>query len=109
MKFADARLSQVSSIGSQDLLDQEVEGRVERAEVGGGDGDEDDCDRGCLDQGVAVWPLDLFQLCPAGEEEADHAAALALRLRLFLLLGELLALAALLLAAPALFAFLQCL
>src|SRR4051794_4240460 len=108
MTFADAQLCQVLSIGSQDLLDQIIESRVERAEIGGGDGDEDDCDRGGLDQGVAIGPLDLFQLGPAGEEKADDAAALALlRLRLFLLLGELLSLAALLLAALALFAFLQ--
>src|SRR4051812_24908667 len=107
MAFADAQLCQVSSIGSQDLLDEKVESRVQRAEVGGGDGDEDDCDGGRLDQGVTVGPLDLLQLSPAGDEEADDAATLALGLRLFLLLGELLALAALLLAALALLGFLQ--
>ena len=62
----------------EDLLDQEVEERVEGAEVGGRDGDEDDRDRGRLDQRVAVGPLDFLQLGPAGGEEADDAAALAL-------------------------------
>ena len=45
--------------------------RVEGAEVGGDDGDEDDRHGGGLDQGVAVGPLDLLQLGPAGGEEAD--------------------------------------
>src|SRR6188474_831041 len=92
---------------SQDLFDEEAEDGVEGAEVGRGDGDEDDRHGARLDQGVAIGPLDLLQLGPAGEEEADHPAALAFGLRLLLLLGELLALAALLLGALALFAFLQ--
>ena len=60
--------------------------------------------RRSLDQGLAVGPLDALQLRPAGDEEADHRAALAL-LRLggglTALLGLLAAsLALLLLAAP---------
>ena len=91
----------------EDLFDEEVEGRVERAKVSGGDSDEDDRDSGGLHEGVAIRPLDLFQLGPAGGEEADHTAALAIGLRLFLLFGELLALAALLLGPLALLGFLR--
>ena len=79
---------------------------VESAEVGGRDGDEEDRDGGRLDQRVAIRPLHFLQLGPAGNQESDHAAALAFGLRLFLFLGELLALAALLLGALALLGFL---
>src|SRR5436190_16294455 len=63
---------------SQQVLDEEVEEGVERAEVGGGDGYEQDRHPRGLDQRLAIRPLDPLELCPAGDEEADHAAALAL-------------------------------
>src|SRR5919198_3283415 len=63
---------------SEEVLDEEVEEAVERAEVGGRDGDEEDRDRRRLDQRLAVRPLDPLELGPAGHQEADHHAALAL-------------------------------
>jgi len=89
----------------QDPLDEEVEESVESAEVDGRYGYEEDRDGGRLDQRVAIRPLHFLQLLPAGNQESDHAAALAFGLRLFLFLGELLALAPLLLGALALLAF----
>src|SRR5205085_10303486 len=65
--------------GSEDALDDPVEQRVQGAEVGGGDGDEDHGHRGGLDQGLAVGPLHPLELRPAGDDEAHDRAALSLR------------------------------
>jgi hypothetical protein len=67
---------------SEDALHDPVEGGVEDAEVGGHDADEDDGDRGGLDQRVAIRPLDALELGPAGGDETADPAALALDLRL---------------------------
>src|SRR6266516_1955711 len=82
----------------QEVLDEEVEERVERAEVGGGDGDEEDRHPGGLDQRRAVGPLDSLELGPAGDEEPDDPPPLTLRRGL----AALAALLRLLRAAPAL-------
>src|SRR3954452_5711384 len=98
----------ISRPRSEQVLDEEVEDRVEGTEIDGRDRDEEDGDGRGLDEGVAVRPLDALELRPAGDDEADDAAALALRgggLRLLPALGRLLgapfALALLLLAGPA--------
>src|SRR5205814_3425775 len=65
--------------GSEEVLDEEVEEAVERAEVGRGDRDEEDRDRRGLDQRLAVGPLNALELGPAGDQESHHRAALALR------------------------------
>src|SRR5262249_39699034 len=64
--------------GSQEVLDEVVEDRVEGAEVGRGDPEEEDRHAGGLDQRLAVRPLDLLELGPARREEPEDAAALAL-------------------------------
>ena len=80
---------------------RKLKSAVEDAEVGGGDGHEDDRHGGGLNEGFAVWPLDFFELRPARGEETDDAASLTLSGGLLLSAGDLLALAALaLLAAP---------
>ena len=43
---------------------RKLKSSVEGAEVGGGDGDEEDGDRGRLDQRVAIRPLHFLQLLP---------------------------------------------
>src|SRR3954447_19754685 len=98
----------ISRPRSEQVLDEEVEDRVEGAQVGGRDGDEEDGHRGGLDERLAVGPLDPLQLRPARDDEPDDAPALALRgggLRLLpavgRLLGAPLALSILLLAGPA--------
>src|SRR5215216_7969243 len=60
-------------------LHEEVEERVERSQIGGQNGDEDQRDRGGLDQRVAVGPLNALELGPAGDEEAEDSAPLPLR------------------------------
>src|SRR6188768_463507 len=92
---------------SDDLSDHPAEDAVESAEIGGGDDDEEDRDRGRLDERVAVGPLDFLELRPAGSEEAEDAGALPLGGRLLLALGELLALAPLAVLALAPFRFLR--
>src|SRR6266849_6409855 len=72
----------IMGASSQDVLDEPVEDCVERAEVGRGDRDEEEGDRGCLDQRLAVRPLNALELGPTGDEEADDGAALALDLSL---------------------------
>src|SRR3954454_1920618 len=67
----------LSGRGSDETLDEPVEERVERSEVGGRHGDEDHGHHGSLNQGLAVGPLDALELGPAGDEEADDPAALA--------------------------------
>src|SRR4051812_34767915 len=62
----------------ENLLDRPVEDCVEDSEVGGQDRDEHDRDRRRLNQRLAVGPLDPLELRPAGDEEADDRAALAL-------------------------------
>src|SRR3954453_9662052 len=67
----------LSGRGSDETLDEPVEERVERSEVGGRHGDEDHGHHGSLNQGLAVGPLDALELGPAGDEEADDPAPLA--------------------------------
>src|SRR4051794_31407597 len=78
MGFSEAFVRGWRSPRSEDALHDPVEDRVEYAEVRGHDRDEDEGDRGGLDQGVAIRPLNPLQLCPARGEEPEHAAALAL-------------------------------
>src|SRR5215216_456292 len=102
-----ACLSLVSGMGSEDALDDEVEDGIQRAEVGGGDRDEDHGNRRGLDEGLAVRPLYALELGPAGDQEAHDCSALSLdRLGLPLpaplrLLGTLAPLALFALARPA--------
>src|SRR6185436_4258333 len=91
-----------SGFSLEDSLDQEVECRVQRAEIGGRNRDEDDRDGSGLDEGLAIRPLDPLQLRPAGSDEADDPTALALGLRLLLAPSQLLALLAALVLAAAL-------
>src|SRR3954452_24886083 len=89
----------ISRPRSEQVLDEEVEDRVEGAQVGGRDGDEEDGHRGGLDQRLAVGPLDPLQLRPARDEEAHDPPALPFgrrRLRLLAPLDRLLRAASLL-------------
>src|SRR5215212_4124266 len=65
---------------SDEALDEPVEDRVQRSQVGGRHGDEDHRDHGGLNQGLAVGPLDALELGPTGDEEADDPSSLALGL-----------------------------
>src|SRR5215216_2873689 len=101
----EVAFSGLSLWGSDEALDEPVEQRIEGAQVGGGDRDEDHRHCGGLDQRLAVGPLDALELRPAGDEEADDPPALARLGRLsrgLPALGRLaaLALALLFLAAP---------
>src|ERR687891_592559 len=85
----------MAGAGSKDPLHEPVEDRVEDAEVGGQDRDEDQGHGGSLDQRLAIRPLHALELGPAGDEEADHRAARALDLLLARLTPALLLLGAL--------------
>src|SRR3954453_21916070 len=63
----------------EEPLHEEVEEGVQRPQIGGQNGNKDQRHRGGLDQRVAVGPLNALELGPAGDEEAEDPASLALR------------------------------
>src|SRR5215208_8025476 len=71
-------LSLARGMGSEEALDEEVEDRVEGAQVGRCDRDEDQGNGRGLDQGLTVGPLDALELGPARHDEAHDGPALPL-------------------------------